>query len=56
TDSRYYEELADNVYRFQPLRLKEEELALMHGTDEHLVIDKLADMLAFYRELLVTLN
>jgi len=56
TDSRYYEDLADNVYRFQPLRLSEAELALMHGTDEHLAIDKLGKMMSFYRELIVTLN
>ncbi|NLB50659.1 MAG: M20/M25/M40 family metallo-hydrolase, partial [Clostridiaceae bacterium] len=56
TDSRYYEELADHVYRFQPLRLTEAQLALMHGTDEHLEIDNLGRMMAFYRELITTLN
>lgn len=56
TDSRYYEELADHVYRFQPLRLTEAQLALMHGTDEHLEIENLGRMMAFYRELITTLN
>lgn len=52
TDSRYYEGLARNVYRFQPLRLTREDLALVHSTDERLSLENLGHMMAFYRELI----
>ncbi len=56
TDSRYYEELADDVYRFQPLRLTEEDLALLHGTDEHLSLENIGLMLSFYQRFIETLD
>lgn len=52
TDSRHYETIAGDVYRFQPLRLKEEELALVHGTGEHLTVDNVGRMLRFYKKLM----
>lgn len=56
TDSLYYEDLADDVYRFQPMRVSEAELALMHGTDEHLKIGNLKTMILFYKDLLESLT
>lgn len=56
TDSRHYEPIADNVYRFQPLRLTEEELALVHGTGENLTVDNVGKMLDFYKRFIETLD
>lgn len=56
TDSRHYENIADDVYRFQPLRLKEEELALVHGTGEHLTVENVGRMLRFYKKLIERIN
>jgi carboxypeptidase PM20D1 len=36
TDSRHFEEIAEQVYRFQPVRFKPEDLPRLHGTDEQI--------------------
>lgn len=56
TDSRYYEDLADDVYRFQPLRLSELEMGIIHGTGEYLSTDNVERMIRFYREFILTLD
>ena len=52
TDSRHFGDIADQVYRFMPIRFKPEDLARPHGTDERIAIDQLADMVRFYHRLL----
>ena len=52
TDSRHFEGIADQVYRFMPLRFKSEDLPRVHGTDERVAITQLADMVRFYHRLL----
>ena len=52
TDSRHFEGVADQVYRFMPIRFKREDLARVHGTDERISIAQLADMVRFYHRLL----
>ncbi len=39
TDSKYYDEIADNIFRFVPISIKLEELSMMHGTNERVSID-----------------
>ncbi len=48
TDSRYYEDLVDNTYRFQPYILTEDEEATIHGHDEKLSIDDLDGAIRFF--------
>ncbi len=48
TDARKYEELTDCVYRFSPYRVDNSEMKQMHGTNEHISIDNIADSIAFY--------
>lgn len=48
TDARKYEELTDCVYRFTPMRLDNGEIKQMHGTNEHISIENLADSVRFY--------
>lgn len=53
TDSRYFGELADNIYRFSPVRASHEDLQRFHGTNERLNIKNLAEAIRFYRQLLI---
>ena len=52
TDSRQFGDIADQVYRFMPIRFKPEDLPRLHGNDERIAIDQLADMVRFYHRLL----
>lgn len=40
--------IADQVYRFMPIRFTPPDLARLHGTDEHIAITQLADTVRFY--------
>ncbi len=52
TDSRHYADIADNIFRFSPVRANSEDLKRFHGTNERLSIEGYADMIRFYRPLL----
>ncbi|RZL45364.1 MAG: M20 family peptidase [Variovorax sp.] len=52
TDSRHFTGLSDSVYRFSPFRVKNEDLARFHGTNERLAISNYAEMIQFYHQLL----
>lgn len=54
TDARHYAGLTPNVYRFLPFRMGEEALKRVHGTDEHISVENLADGVRFYRTLIQT--
>lgn len=56
TDSRYYEPLTDNIFRFSPLLMERDDLPRMHGTNERVAIDTLANASGFYYRLLQGLN
>ena len=52
TDARHFEGIADQVYRFMPIRFTSPDLARVHGTDERIAITQLADMVRFYHRLI----
>jgi carboxypeptidase PM20D1 len=52
TDSRYFSQVSDNVFRFSPVRANGEDLKRFHGTNERLSIKNYADMIRFYRRLI----
>ncbi|MES2949792.1 MAG: M20 family peptidase [Pseudomonadota bacterium] len=52
TDSRYLEDLTDNIYRFSPVRAESQDLARFHGTDERVSVANYAEMIRFYQRLL----
>jgi carboxypeptidase PM20D1 len=52
TDSRYFSQISDNVFRFSPVRANSEDLKRFHGTNERLSIKTYADMIRFYRRLI----
>jgi len=48
TDSRNYSDVAENVYRFQPMLFAEDDLAGIHGTNEHLSFANIDRTIRFY--------
>lgn len=48
TDSRLYVDVAENVYRFQPILLTSEDLELPHGVNERLSIANFERLIRFY--------
>jgi carboxypeptidase PM20D1 len=52
TDSRLYAGIADNIFRFSPVRANADDLKRFHGTNERLSMEGYADMIRFYRRLL----
>jgi carboxypeptidase PM20D1 len=53
TDSRHYSGLTASVYRFLPFRLRQDDLARIHGLDERVSIESYAEAIRFYRQLIV---
>jgi carboxypeptidase PM20D1 len=52
TDSRHFSILSDSVYRFSPFRVKSEDLARFHGTNERIAIANYGEAIQFYYQLL----
>ncbi|WP_047307999.1 M20 family peptidase [Rhodopseudomonas palustris] len=52
TDSRHYAQVADNIFRFSPVRATPEDLKRFHGTNERISIKNYADMIRFYVRLM----
>jgi carboxypeptidase PM20D1 len=48
TDSRYYADATDRVYRFRPYTLTPEKRGLIHGTNERIQVDDYRTMVRFY--------
>lgn len=55
TDCRHYGRVTSNAYRFQPARVSEQELQLMHGRGEYLSLQNLQTMIGFYALFIKTL-
>ncbi|MDD4354372.1 MAG: M20/M25/M40 family metallo-hydrolase [Candidatus Izemoplasmatales bacterium] len=52
TDARFYTEISDSALRFSPIRVHNRDLKKMHGIDESLRLDALAEAVIFYREII----
>jgi len=52
TDSRHYAGIADNIFRFSPVRATSEDLKRFHGTNERLSVANYGDMIRFYIRLM----
>lgn len=52
TDTRHYEDLCEDVYRFLPLRVGPEDIPRFHGIDERIALADLGDAVRFYVALL----
>jgi carboxypeptidase PM20D1 len=56
TDSRHFDDVADNVYRFSPVRARPEDLPRFHGTNERISVANYTEMIQFYYQLLLNVN
>jgi carboxypeptidase PM20D1 len=52
TDSRYYEKICPNIYRFVAAVMNESELDRIHGTNERVAVDSYFQTIRFYRALI----
>jgi len=52
TDSRHMVALADDVYRFSPVRARAEDLPRFHGTDERISVANYVELIRFYQTLI----
>ena len=56
SDSRSFVPIADNIFRFDPVRVGPEDVARLHGTNERVSVTNLSEMVRFYNLLLRNLN
>ena len=56
TDARHFDDVADNVYRFSPVRAGANDLARFHGTNERISVANYTEMIQFYFQLLRNVN
>ena len=52
TDSRHMTAVADDIYRFSPVRAHSEDLARFHGTDERMSVSNYVELIRFYGALI----
>lgn len=48
TDARHFDDVADNVYRFSPVRAGPDDLSRFHGTNERISLTNYTEMIQFY--------
>jgi carboxypeptidase PM20D1 len=53
TDSRHFEAVADNIYKFSPVRAAPEDLKRFHGTNERISRANYVELIQFYHQLIV---
>lgn len=56
TDTKHYEEIAHDIYRFLPVLLTKEDLETIHGINERISIDNYANSILFYIQLIRNSN
>ena len=52
SDSRHMAPIADDVYKFSPVRAHGADLPRFHGTDERISIENYAELIRFYHQLI----
>ena len=52
TDSRHYQNVTENIFRFLPVSLNSERLSGMHGNNERLETESYRRLIAFYIQLM----
>lgn len=52
TDARHYAAVADDVYRFLPLRMADADRKRLHGTDERIAVEDVGTAVRFYQVLI----
>jgi carboxypeptidase PM20D1 len=52
SDSRHFQALSANVFKFSPVRAGPDDLSRFHGTNERISVANLAEMVRFYHRLI----
>lgn len=52
TDSRHYDAITDNTFRFIPMRVTDEDLRRIHGTDERIGVKNYLEIVRFFIQLI----
>lgn len=52
TDTKYYGQLSEHVYRFRPLRVTPDDVKRFHGDDERISVSNVQEALHFYVRLI----
>jgi carboxypeptidase PM20D1 len=53
TDSRMYNDLSDNIYRFHGMEITMKQVGTIHGTDEHISINSMANAVEVAKQIIV---
>ncbi len=53
TDSRHFSIISQNIYRFVPYHINEQNINTFHGIDEHILIEDYENAIRFYRQLIL---
>lgn len=53
TDSRYFKNLTKNIFRFMPVRINDEDLKRIHGTNERIRVEDLKNVVRFYHQIIL---
>lgn len=56
TDSRHFDKVSSNIYRFVPYHINEDNITTFHGIDEHILVEDYKDAIRFYRQLILNSN
>ena len=54
-DAHLYDELSDKVYRFSPMKICSEQMNMIHGDNEYLTDNQIAEVVEFYYRLMKNL-
>ena len=52
TDSRHFDGVADNIYKFSPVRARSEDLKRFHGTNERISTTNYVELIQFWHQLI----
>ncbi|MCB0520111.1 MAG: M20/M25/M40 family metallo-hydrolase [Lewinellaceae bacterium] len=53
TDSRHFQDLSPNIYRFLPAQVSKDDLKRFHGVDERIGVKAYEQVIRFYRQLIL---
>ena len=56
TDTKHYQKVSDNAYRFYPIRVNESNITGLHGINERMSIDNYKEIVQFAYQFLINLN
>ncbi|HEY5826469.1 MAG TPA: M20/M25/M40 family metallo-hydrolase, partial [Cyclobacteriaceae bacterium] len=56
TDTKHYQKISENAYRFFPVRINASNMTGFHGINEHLAVSNYKEIVQFYYQLVQNLN